>query len=1028
MRQASRIVCLGMLAVIAAWAEVKIDSGTFGAIEARPLGPAVTSGRISAMDGVAKDPRILYVGAADGGVWKTTNGGTTFKPVFDKQSAQSIGAIAVDQAHPDTVWVGTGEVWVRNSVSVGTGIFKTTDGGDNWRFLGLPKSERIGKIVIDPKNSGVVYVAVLGALWSASEDRGLYKTGDGGKTWNKILYVDANTGCTDVAIDPQETNVLYASMWQFRRYPWAFTSGGPGSGLYRSTDGGKTWDRVKAGLPEGELGRIALAVAPSRPNVVYAVVEAKKSALYRSDDMGKTWTQASTDPAMGVRPFYFSLLVVDPKDYNRVYKPGMLLSVSKDGGKTFTMAGASAGVHPDLHALWIDPSSPATLYLGTDGGVYRSNDYGSTWNFLRALPVGQFYHVGYDMERPYNVCGGLQDNGSWCAPSQSEGGVQNKDWLNVGFGDGFNAFPHPKDKNVIYSQWQGGRLLRYHRSTGEVKSISPFPKAGEPKYRFNWNAGAALSPNDPNVIYIGAQFLFRSHDQDESWERISPDLTTNDPEKQKQEQSGGLTIDNSSAENHCTIYTISESPLDPKVIWVGTDDGNVQVTRDGSKTWTNVVGNIPGLPRNTWVSTVEASHHQPGTAYATFDGHNTGDMKTYVCRTTDFGATWNSIATNAIRGYAHVIREDLVKPGLLFVGTEFGLFLTVDGGRQWAQFTGNLPNVAVRDLAIHPRESDLIIGTHGRGIYIVDDITPIRQITPEVLESPLTVLETRPSPVRLAPLGQAFAGGDEFVGNNPPEVAYITYYMKDRHVFGDFSIQILDSENRLVTTLPAGKRRGINRVGWAMRLKPPKVPASPALEGNTLFGPMAAGGTYTAKLVRGTETYTAKIQLVGDPRLPHSAADRKLQHDTVMKLYGLTERLAFVSASITEVRDQARDRAKGLKEDDPLRKELGAFQDKLDALNRTLVATQEGGQITGEIRLREQIGELYGEVSRYGGRPTQSQMDRATVLQQEVEKANASFEFLAKQDLEALNGRLTAAKLQPMKRLAQEEYDRRQSR
>jgi photosystem II stability/assembly factor-like uncharacterized protein len=1012
------------------FAEVKVDSATFGAIEARPIGPAVTSGRIAAIDGVASDPKTIYVGAAGGGVWKSVNGGTTFKPIFDKYT-QSIGAIAVDQAHPSNVWVGTGEVWVRNSTSIGTGIYKTTDAGDNWKFMGLPNSERIGKIVVDPKNSDVVYVAVLGHLWDSNEDRGLYKTSDGGKTWQRILYVNPDTGCSDVAVDPQEPHVVYASMWQYRRYPWTFKSGGPGSGLYRSIDSGKTWEKIKTGLPEGDLGRIALALSPARSSTVYAVVESKKSALYRSDDLGKTWSQVNSDSAMGVRPFYFSLLVADPKDYNRVYKPGFVLGSSKDGGKTFSTLGAgiNGSVHSDMHALWIDPVQPSTLYLGTDGGVYKSLDYGSSWSFLRSLPVGQFYHVTFDMQRPYNVYGGLQDNGSWAAPSQGRGAIENRDWLNVGIGDGFNAFADPNDANVVYAEYQNGRLLRYYRSTGEMKSIPPYPKPGEPKLRFNWNTPFLVSPNDSHVLYVGAQHVYRSRDRGESWERISGDLTTNDPEKQKQEQSGGITIDNSSAENHCTVYAIAESPMDAKVVWAGTDDGNLQITRDGGKTWKNVTANVKGVPKNTLVSSIEASRFQPGTAYVTFDGHQTGDMKTYIYKTSDFGATWTSIATDAVKSYAHIIREDRVKPDLLFAGTELGLFLTIDGGRQWAQFTGNLPNVAVRDLAIHPRESDLIIATHGRGVYIVDDITPIRQITPEVLDSTLKVLNPQPAPIRFSRVEQIFAGSDEFEGSNSPEVAYITYYLKDRHTFGDFKIQMFDSENHLISTLAGGTRRGINRVPWAMRLKPPKVPTAQSIEFRSVTGPMLPEGTYTAKILKGEETYMAEVKLVGDPSLPHSAEDRKLQQQTVMKLYNISERLAFVKAAVSDARDQAADRLKKLKPEDPLLKQVTALKSKLDGLEKEIIPTGDPGamaQITGEVRLREDIGEIYGDVSLYAGRPTQSQIDRTEALAQRVEAVNHSYNEIAA-TFGTVNDSLKSQKLNPIRALTKEEFDKRES-
>ena len=979
-----------------------IDSATFGAMEARALGPAVTGGRVTSIEGVASDPKVLYVGAAGGGVWKTSTGGTSFKPVFDKNT-QSIGAIAVDQAKPDNVWVGTGEAWVRNSTSVGTGIYKSKDAGDNWQFMGLPKSERIGKIVIDPKNSSTVYVAVLGGLWNASEDRGLYKTTDSGATWKKILYVNPDTGCSDVVVDPQETSIVYAATWQFRRYPWKFESGGPGSGIHRSTDGGATWEKMKDGLPQEKLGRIALALAAGRPGTVYAAIESSKSGFYRSDDAGRSWKLESTQPPIGMRPFYFMNLVADPKDYKKIYKPGMMSIMSSDGGKTWTNFGMET--HSDHHAIWIDPTNTSTLYLGTDGGVYRSNDNGATWNFLRGLPLAQFYHISFDMERPYNVYGGLQDNGSWAAPSSSKAGeVMNKDWTNVGFGDGFYVWAHPTDRDVVYSQYQGGHLLRYTKSTGELKAIKPLEKPGELKYRFNWNAATALSPSDPNAFYVGGQYVFRSKDRGESWERLSPDLTTNDPAKQKQEDSGGITVDNSDAENHCTIITIAESPLDAKVIWAGTDDGNLQVTRDGGKTWKNVVANVTGLPRNTWVSSVEPSRFASGRAYASFDGHQTGDMATYLYRTDDFGATWTRLGATGVTGFAHVVREDLVKENLLFAGTEFGLWLSIDGGKTWAQFTGNLPNVAVRDVKIHPREHDLIIATHGRGAYILDDITPIRNLTPDVLTAPLTVLPGAPNQIRFSGMVQDFSSTDEFSGRNKQDAAFITYYLRERAMTGDFYVEVFDSENRLITKMPAGKRRGINRVAFAMRLKAPKVPPSPALEGGSMQGPMLPEGVYTAKIHKGEEIYLARVELVGDPRLPHSAADRRLQQETVMKLYREMERLAFVTAQIVDSRDQLRTvDAKS------------ALAGRLDELHKTLVSSSEN-LLAGQIRLREQLGELYGDVSRYGGRPTKSQIDRVGVLTGLVDKAEADYEGSIKSDPAGAG----------VKRLTREEFNKRQ--
>ena len=987
---AYKAAALVIFTAVSAQAATRIDSATFGALEARPIGPAVMSGRIAALDGVASNPKILYVGAANGGLWKTINGGSSFKPIFDRDT-QSIGTIAVDQAKPDNVWIGTGEVWVRNSVSIGTGVYRSKDGGDNWTFAGLPKSERIARIVLDPRDPDTVYAAVLGALWNASEERGVYKTTDGGKTWQKILYVNADTGAADLVIDPQEPDTLYAAMWDHRRQPWTFRSGGPGSGLHRSEDAGKTWKKVTAGLPEGELGRIALAVPATRPGTVYANVEAKKGGFYRSDDQGKTWTLQSTAGQLGNRPFYFSAIVADPKDYKTVYKMGGMTSATRDGGKTWSF-NLGMGTHADHHALWIDPASQ-TLYLGTDGGLYRSNDNAGNWMFHRNLPLSQFYHVAVDNARPYNVYGGLQDNGSWAGPSAGlDGNVNGKDWLNVGYGDGFHVWPHPTDRDVVYSQWQGGRMLRYTRSTGEVKAISPARKTGEATYRFNWNAGVEQSSADPNTIYVGAQFLFRSRDRGESWERISPDLTTNNPEKQRQEESGGVTIDNTTAENHCSIISIAESVKDPRVIWVGTDDGVLQVTRDGGKSWQKL--SVEGLPANTWVSSIEASRFVAGRAYATFDGHQTGDMKTYVYRTDDFGATWKLIVNEDVTGFAHIVREDRVRQDLLFVGTELGLFLSIDGGKQWARFTGGLPQVAVRDLAIHPRDHDLVIATHGRGIYIVDDITPLRKLTEEVMEAPLTVLQGGPTPIRFLSMVQDFSGVDEFTGRGPQNAAMITYYLKERYTSGDLNIEVFDADNKSIAKLQAGRRRGINRVAWPMRLKAPRMPRTDGMAGGFSMGPLLPEGTYTAKITKGQEVYPVRLELVGDPRLPHTAEERKLQSQTVMRVYGQIERLAFLEAQVTDLRKQSKEKD---------------FNEKLGKLREEWVAGE-----AGQIRLREELSELYGEVSRFGGRPTKSQLDRAATMEQRVDKASA--------DLEA---QLKTGMPTGLKRLTQEAFDKR---
>lgn len=1016
-------VTVAALASVSTHAQTPIDAYTFGAIQARHIGPATMSGRIMSIDAVERDPRIFYVGSASGGVWKTKNGGVTFEPVFDDYT-MSIGAVAIDQAHPDTVWVGTGEGCPRNSVSVGTGLYRTTDGGESWKFMGLANTERIPKVVVDPTNSSVVYVAALGHLWNANEDRGVYKTTDGGTTWNRVLFVDKNTGCADLAIDPQNPQILYAAMWDYRRSADFFTSGGKGSGLYKTSDGGATWTRLTNGLPTGELGRIGLSVSRSNPKYVYAVIECKDNALYRSTDRGETWTKTSTSFNVQARPFYFSHLAVDPTDSLRVFKPGVTLSVTDDGGESFTSPFRGGGnVHSDMHTLWIDPNNHEYMLVGTDGGVYETRDRGNTWRFMQNLPLAQYYRVSYDMATPYNVYGGLQDNGCWYGPSSSPGGIENKDWQPVGFGDGFCIFPDRTDPDVIYWELQGGEINRYYKSTKDFKEIKPYPDADMPKLRFNWNTPFVASPNNPHAMYVGAQYLYRSTNQGESWTRLSDDLTTNDPKRQRQEESGGLTIDNSTAENNCTIFSICESPLDSNIIWVGTDDGNLQVTTDLGKSWTNTVGKIKKLPKGLWCSCVEAGHFDRGTAYVTFDGHYAGDMVPHVYKTTDFGKTWTSITTDSIQGFAHVIREDLVNPNLLFLGTEFGLYVSIDGGQQWARFTGDTPKVSVRDLAIQPRESDLIVATHGRGILIIDDITPLRELTPEVLAGDLVFLPSRPTAIRVPKGEQGFAGDQEYVGHNPGEVAKITYYMKRRHMFGDFRIDIYDPEGHFVKSLPGGKQRGINRVSWQMRKKPPRVAPAPTLAGGALFGPMLPAGDYTVNIIRPKDTVSGVVSVIYDPDSPHSMQDRELQQQTVLTLYDMQERLAFIAEAVTDARDQARTRADSTT-DKKFAKSLRDFATRLDELHKTLVATKPGW-LTGEEQLREHVVGLYSGVSGYGGRPTQSQLDRMSVLQTQIAEKDQAYESILGADLGSLNSQLEAAGMNPIVRLTQEEYDRR---
>jgi hypothetical protein len=631
------------------------------------------------------------------------------------------------------------------------------------------------------------------------------------------------------------------------------------------------------------------------------------------------------------------------------------------------------------------------------------------------------------MADPYNVYGGLQDNGTWMGPSRGVDGIPNRSWRVIGMGDGFWAFSDPSDADFAYVEYQGGRISRFRKSTGEARDIKPLPRTGEPDFRFNWNTPIHTSANHPGTIYLGGQFLFRSRDHGESWERISPDLTTNDPARQHQELSGGLTIDNSDAEKYETIYTIAESPKNGEIIWVGTDDGNVQITRDDGKHWTNVVKNIPGLPPNTWVSTIEASHFDPAVAYATFDGHAAGDMKTYVYRTKDYGKTWTSLSTPELSGYAHVVREDLINANLLFVGTEFGLFTSIDSGAHWAQFKGGLPNVAVRDIAIQPRESDLIVATHGRGIYILDDLTPIRALTPELLAKDLVMLPSRPSVLNLPAGEQRFDGDAEFQGRTLPEAASIVYYQKKRHIFGDLKLEIYDDHGNLLTSIQGDKRRGLNRLAWPERAKPPKVPPAAGLVENEFlfFGPQAQEGTYPVKLTKGKETYTSEVKLVPDPRSKSTAADRALQHKTVTELYDLLAQLTYVVDATNDLRDQARQRA-GAATDNKLKDELNSLIQKLEDFRSTLVSVKEGGMITGELKLREHMGELYGAINGFSGRPTQSQIEETGVLKKQLEEAGDKFQSTTTSELPLVNTALQGKSLEPLKAMSRADWDKKQ--
>jgi len=1028
------ILLLSLLLAQAQTPAVKVDSETISGLGARNIGSAAMSGRIAALAAVHEGARLtVYVGAASGGVWKSMNGGTTFKPVFDKQPVQSIGAVTIDPKNPKVIWVGTGESWMRNSVSIGDGIYRSDDGGENWTNMGLRESEHIVKILVDPNQTSTVYVCVPGKLWGDSNDRGVYKTTDGGKTWTQVLKgTNTSTGCSMLAMDPSRPGTLYAGMWDFRRRGWTFRSGGDSatapsaSSLFKSTDGGATWTDLTvaagSGLPPKPWGR----VAPSKPDIVYAFIEAVPplNALYRSDNGGKTWQMLDRSQNMIWRPFYFANLIVDPANPDRVYKPDGGLIVSTDGGKSFS--GISGGAHGDFHDVWIDPNDTDHLITGDDGGLWFSYDAGNKWVKNENLPVSQFYHVSVDMARPYNVYGGLQDNSSWVGPSEFPGGITNHQWENMYGGDGFWMFADPSDPDYLYAEYQGGEIARVNRRTHESRNVRPLPQYQEKKLRFNWNTPIHVSPTQRGTIYIGAQVLFRSRDFGQTWERISPDLTTNDPQKQKQEQSGGVTVDNSAAEMHTTIFAIAESPKNPDVIWAGTDDGNLQVTRDGGKTWTNVVAKIVGLPRNAWVTSVEPGHFDAGTIYATFDVHTFGDMRPYAYKSSDFGATWTPLIApdSPVRGYAHVIKEDLVNPNLLFLGTEFGLWVSVDGGKQWAHYKGgDLPAVAVRDLAIHPRDHDLVIATHGRGIWIVDDISPLRALTPQVLASAVAFLPARPTVQRLQ-AGGGWSNGDAmYIGPNPPSDAVITYYQRRRHIFGDMKLEVFDASGKLLGTLPTSKRRGLNRATWSMRLTAPRVPPAASAAFGAAFGPHVLPGTYTIKLTKDTATFTTQLAVVPDPRSTHTAQERQAALDLALKMSGTLTDMTFAVERMNGVRQALDERAARLPTGDAVTKRLRAASAAVDAMRKKIVATKEGGMITGEERLRENLTDLYSNIVFYDGGPSQTQIERADALARELADVVRDFDAWTTRDLAGINAVLRSKKLEPIAVLSRQQWE-----
>jgi photosystem II stability/assembly factor-like uncharacterized protein len=928
-------------------------------LQFRNIGPAIMGGRIDAFAVDESDSSTYYVGTASSGVWKTVNNGTTFEPVFDEQPTSTIGDMAIAPSNPDIVYVGTGEQNGRQSSSWGNGVYRSNDGGKTWAHIGLEDTQAIGRIAVHPHNPDIVYVAAAGHLWGPNKERGLYKSSDGGKTWVNTKFINEDTGFIDVAIDPRNPHILYAASYQRRRAQYGFNGGGPGSGLWKTTDSGATWTKLTRGLPtEGDIGRIGIAIYPKDPRVVYCLVEhATQDGIYRSDDGGETWVkQSNTNP----RPSYYSRLMVDPNNDQRVWVCGASMYYTEDGGKTFSTA-FGRGIHGDFHALWVDPADSDHLLAGSDGGVHVTYDRGRTWEHVTNAVYAQFYEVSADSQNPYYVYGGLQDNGSWGGPSRtlSNEGIRETDWFRVGGGDGFYCVIDPVDSTTLYTESQDGSVSRLNLKTNESKSIRPVSAEGE-RYRFNWNSPILVSPHDHNTVYYGGNRLFGSKDRGDTWTVVSPDLTSN-LERDKMQIFGKTAKEmlsrNDGVVHYGTITAMAESPLRAGILWVGTDDGHLQVSRDGGKTFTDVVKSVSGVPKDTYVSRVEASRSGEGAAYAAFDGHRNNDFKVYIFKTEDFGQHWRSISTNIPNGYSvHVIREHPKNSHLLFAGTENGLWMSVNDGEEWHRMKSRLPTVPVFDLMIHPRDNDLIVATHGRGVWIMDDITPLQQLA-EAMNKDLDLFDIRPGTMfRTRSSGNAGNLGQKlFVGPNPPQGVYLNVWVKGRPS-GQPAISIADASGKVVRDIRGTRLQpGLNRILWDMRENPVVQPEAgpgggPAAVGEqtgaeaaafAAGGGFAGGGggraggggqfaaaggggggrggfgaggglrvipgTFTVKLTLGQTTVSKQVAVSEDPRIQISDADLRALREATVKAQELSSRLSRATRTLSTLRQALTD-------------------------------------------------------------------------------------------------------------------------
>ena len=1016
------------------------DSAMLGEFAWRPIGPAVTSGRVVDL-AVAEGPesrvgdrlgKLMYAAAASGGVWKSINAGTTWEPVFDEQSTSSIGDIALAPSNPEIVWVGTGESNNQRSSSWGDGVYKSENGGKTWTNMGLKSSQHIGRIVIHPTNPNIVYVAAVGPLWADGGERGLFKTTDGGKTWTNVLKISVHTGVTDVVMDPTDPTVMYAAAFQRQRKAYSFVGGGPESGIYKSIDGGTTWTKLTEGLPKGDIGRIGLDVSRSQPRTVYATLETKTPEVYRSDDYGASWRKTGT---YNEYPWYMSQIRVDPKNPDRVYLLGVPIFVSDDGGATSKPTATSA--HVDYHAMWIDPMDPDHFIVGNDGGVYITHDRGQTMDFVSNLPIAQYYAIDLDNRQPfYYVYGGLQDNNSWAGPSQTRNrqGITNSDWYVTVGGDGFYSAVDPTDPGVVYAESQNGGIVRYDVKTGEQKSIQPQPKFGQPNLRWNWSAPIVISPHDHNMVYFGANFLFRSPNRGDSWEQLGGDMTRQ-LDRDKLPLMGKLWTKDAVAWHAGTadfgnISTIDESPLRKGLLYVGTDDGLIQVSRDGGASWTKIA-KFPGVPDMTYVSRVVASSHDDGTVYATFDGHRSNDFKPYVLKSTNYGKTWTSITSNLPASSVQVIREHPRAPSLLFIGNEMGAYFSGNGGKSWSRLRYNLPTVPVHDIRIHPRENDLVIGTHGRGIYIIDDITPLERLSDAERSGELYLFPAKSA--TLFNYNTSIPGGARGAGSlgersysapNPAFGTTLTYYLKDSLPKGrTLTLTVLDSTGKRIRDLTVNTKPGMHRATWDLRLAPPYI--NPKAQGNRgqPTGAYVLPGRYVARLtmvgkdsVRGTSLETP-VTVNTDPLVPLSPAEYRALWEMRVSSGAQQAKVQAVVRTAELLKDQMTEVTAALKSSaapDSLTTQRNAIDKEVDDILTNVRGRQ--GPDANDVddkkfhpSVQDRVNEVASEIGDVTSPPTQIQRETLDLAMKDLQRESARLNALLTTRVPALNRALDAA-------------------